>query len=292
MATATEINRGQGYERDLTGRAQKVRPYHVALPINDVEQALAAGDVIEGLPARGEAHPRDPSMIVRSHRAREISTTDSEVDVIYATGNVSRFQYSAPDFEASNQFLWSVSFENVVSVQIPFAFRRRITVSAGGSEVTKTIWDVGFRQYEEKRTVTRVEWELTNPTLSDIVAFETQQNFIHDIGGYLYLFRPASITPKGGSQFGAAYRVVASWTYDDGTRKLASRDLSKYLMPGDTGFPISPAPIAGYMRDQYNSLEVLKSDDPEAAPPTLIQVPDYYADAPNSWTTLPGVPNL
>lgn len=292
MSTANEINRGQAYERTLTGQRQRTRTFHVALPIADVNQAFAADVPIDGLPGLAEPDPLDTTIIARTRRAREISTTDTEVDVVYASASVARFQYAPSEFESSGSFLWSVSFETFENIKIPFAYRRKLVISAGGSEVTKQVWDVGEKTYAERRTVVRAEWELTNPTLSTIVAFETQQEYIHLIGGYKYLFRPASLTPKGSNANGKVYRVVGSWTYDGGTRSRPSRSPSHYLMPGDGAFTINPAPASGYMRDPYNSLDVLRSDDPVNQPATLIQIRDYYDGDLDAWQSLPGVPNL
>lgn len=283
---ATPLHRGQSYERNNASQAQSVVSFSVNGPYSAVENAIANNVFIEGLPEPFDEHPTDQLSLVRSRRVRE-NGVESIVDVVYSTSNTGQLLYAAPDV-TEGQWIWSATFENFVKVNIPFAFRNTISVSNGNQVVTKQVWDSGVLDYEEKRTIVRVEWEIYNPDLNAIMEFERQVGFIHEIGGYRYLFKPASITPKDN----LTYRVVASWAYDDGTRTRPSRDPSKLLMPGDGNFTISPPPNAGYMRDPYNRLEVVKSDDPENDPASIIQVLDHYDGAPLSWRSLPGVPNL
>lgn len=287
MTTATPQLRGQNYERTQAGQASCLDVWLVDLPADDVRLALARREPIDILPMVGEAHPIDTAMTVRKHGVREATGIHSFVDIQYATSNVGRFKYATPD-TSGGQFVWSVSFETFDAVKIPFAYRNKITVSAGGQTVEKIVWDADAREVREKRTVVRAEWEIPKPSHTQIAIFESQVGFIHEIGGRLYLFRPASLQPKDNN----TYRVLASWTYDDGTRYVASRDPTRMLLPGDPSFPVNPPPAAGYIRDPYNTLQIIKSPDPETIPPELVQIPEYFDGALRSWEFLPGVPNL
>lgn len=287
MATATRQLREAGYTRTLRSQHADRLVYYVnASP----EEIKGNESTVEGLPPLGSAHPDWPGsgMIAREYDVQPHGV-ESLVTVTYATSNMSGVLYAVPDV-SGGQWLTGVTFEKV-TVQIPYAFKRKVRVPKGPGEpdVEIEVWDSGTREIEETRTVLRIEWEIQFPTLADIIEFETQNNSLHVIQGYTYLFRVASITAKDNTN----YRVVASWTYDDGTRKIESLDPSRYLLPGDGAFSIYPPPNPpGYMRNQYRRLEVLASPNVETAPPEVVQILDYRNDDPEGWKRFRGVPNL
>ncbi len=284
MPTASRQLREGGFRQSLRGQHTGTLPYYVDASPEELKGNLAS---VEGLPALGTAHPDWPmsGMVAREYWV-EPHGVDSMVSVVYSTANVSGVLTAVPEV-SGGKWLWGTTYE-LVDVAFPVVYRRRLIITSGDTTLTKDVWDVDEGINKEKRTVLRVEWEIYNPDLSDIIEFETQINHIHEIGGYKYLLSTASIQPKDN----LTYRVVVQWTYDDGTRYLPSLDPSKYLMPGDSGFPVSPPPPTGYVRDQYHKLVVLASDDPETTPPTLVQVKDFYDGDLEGWKRLPGVPNL
>lgn len=297
LFTPTSASANQG------GQKQDVISYRVAgMESRQVKAQLLNGTGHPDVPTILEEHPRIPGLLARSYQqiVDMGNGVDTQVDVLYATSNVqgTGLLYAVVDLTGSN-FVWSVTFEDV-AVPIPVGYYTQHNVSAGGTVKNVNYWEIEPDTVGESRLIIQAKWSLGGGQFNGdtVAAFEGEHDKLHDIRGYRYLFRVASIEARDNN----TYEVHASWTRDKGTPipDKASSDLTKMRQPHELGYwkpADQPANIwpndASLMRSPFHRLETVPAKNPGATNgdeiPKVVQLGRKLMGDPNN---LPGLPNL
>jgi hypothetical protein len=281
--TATRLfDRGRRQRREWGGGRTDVIPYQV--------DAIGPGAIdwgVDGLPAKGEAHPDGLPMIARDFNASEFGDyVGSLVEVEFANGQAA-YRGSAPPIPTGSEHFFNVSATEVVW-DVPYAVLEGVAVNNAG-DVKKEVWGARLDPLRESRAVLHARWEVQGAVVDTWPLFFRQHNRVHLIGGEKYLFTGINLIARGET----SYTVDAMWLFDEGTRTIASEPgVILYPRTGLNYTPGSKLPEPGLMRDPFYTLR--------GAPPPS-QLPEFpirvvhrrlFDEDLNGWAAFPNVPDF
>ncbi len=228
-----------------------VDPVAIALNPQTFQGGLTG---VELLPAKGSAHPLNPSFKLDTYNVRCNGQT-AEVEALYSNDGRFQFPINPDDPDRLDSTHYSSSPEEV-RVEYPFARRveQRETLPAGFTgPPASTI----MLQYGEKfilESMRRWSWEVIikeQDILACEAAMDAQHNRIHKINGRYYRFQSGPIDFYGIVNDDKKYRAVYTWWGDSGTKdSLANPILPNVGSVGLGEFEIYfPQPTVGRFTD-------------------------------------------